>query len=168
MDNRLEQTAEAILTNLASALEAEGIVVPSRRYVAAGDIAHDFASTDCAEQFAITWGGSFQGLVAQGGNLTNAPILCAMPLTAQFTVVLLRCVPVINALGIPPSESELDASGKAILRDAMTLAAVAIDEHLAGSLDEMNCQLVGITQLAPVGPLGGVGGTTLTLLVGLT
>lgn len=166
VDTRLSVLASTLLDNLASAMETRGLDVPTRRYIAAGDLVHDFAGAKCAEQFSISWQGSFQGVLnIGGGTLINAPIQCAMPLTHQFLVLLLRCVPVQSASGAAPSATELDTSGMQILNDAMTMAAVTVDENVA-LLPSENYQ-IGITNLQPVGPLGGVGGTTMTVLVGV-
>lgn len=167
-DPRLRDTANAILDNLVDALTAAGIDVPERRFVTTGDVAHDFAAQKCAEAFVITWDGNFQGVPGQGaGNLTNAPINCAMPLTAQFTLALLRCVPVVKPSGQAPTAAELQASGEQLMLDAMTLPAVIIEEHLAGDLVPGGCTLLALGQMLPIGPLGGVGGVSVTLIVGL-
>lgn len=167
-DTRLRDAAQSILTNLATELTARGIDVPTRQYITTGGLAHDFAGQKCAEAFVITWDGLFQGLVSQGaGNLVNAPIRCAMPLTAQYTLALLRCVPMLKAGGKAPSESELQTSGEALMLDAMTLPAALIDLHLAAGLCDSDCDLVGIGQVQPIGPLGGVGGVAMTFSVTL-
>lgn len=166
VDTRLSVLAQTLLDNLASAMETEGLGVPTRRYVAAGDLVHDFAGAKCAEQFSISWQGSFQGLLNRGGgNLINAPIECAMPLTHQFLILLTRCVPVVSPTGTAPTAADLDASGQKILVDAMTMAAVTVDENV--SLLPSDSYRIAITNLQPVGPLGGVGGTTMTVLVGV-
>lgn len=167
-DSRLLDAAQSILDNLAADLTTRGIDVPERQFVTTGDIAHDFAGQKCAEAFIITWDGLLQGTVSQGaGNLVNAPILCAMPLTAQYTIALLRCVPVVKETGKPPTASELQASGEALMLDAMTLPASLIDLQTEGDLCDSGCSLVGIGQVQPIGPLGGVGGAAMTILVTL-
>lgn len=167
-DTRLLDAAESILANLGTELTNRGISIPEHSYVTTGAVAHDFTSQNCAEAFIITWDGLFQGVVSQSGNLVNAPIQCSMPLTAQFTIALLRCVPVVKATGKPPSETELQASGEALMLDAMTLPAALIDLALAGTMcDTDSCTLTGITSVQPVGPQGGVGGATMTIVVTL-
>lgn len=169
VDERLSTLADTLLDNLAVELEMEGLDVPSRRYVQAGDVAHDFAGQNCAEAFVITWNGSFQGVVGAGtGNLTNRPIVCSMPLVAQFTIALLRCVPVVrerNGRIVVPTAEELDANGKQILVDAMTMAKVLVDKNT--DLLPSEFYQIGISSLQPIGPLGGVGGTALTVVVGM-
>lgn len=166
-DTRLKDAANSILTNLAADLEARGIDVPERRFPTTGDVAHDFAGQRCADAFIITWNGTYQGIVSQGtGNLSNAPILCSMPLTAQFTVALLRCVPVVKPSGQAPTADELRASGETLMLDAMTLPVSVVDLQTEGGI-VTNGDLLGITTVQPIGPLGGVGGVALTLAVTL-
>lgn len=166
-DTRLAEIATNILDVMATELTARGIDVPTRRFRQHGDIAHDFAGQKCSEAFVITFDGLFQGVVDAGGNLTNAPIRCAMPLVAQFTLVLLRCVPVVKTNGKAPSAEEEDASAEVRLLDSMTMADVAIVAQTGDGLTGLECSLVGIGQVTSYGPLGGVGGTIMTFQVSL-
>lgn len=166
-DSRLLDVANTILTNLATALTTAGIDVPTKQIVTTGDLAHDFQAAKCAEQFSITWDGAFQGQVSQSGSLVNQAIRCSMPLVAQFSLALLRCVPVVKNRGTAPSDAELNASGEQLLIDAMTLPAVLIDTHVAGTLLDDACTLLGIVSLQSFGPQGGVGGVVLSIQVSL-
>jgi hypothetical protein len=140
-----------------------------RRYITTGDVAHDFAAQKCAESFVVSWGGSFQGVPGQGrSNLSGAPIVCAMPLTAQFTVALLRCVPTLKSRGHAPTVEDLQASGEALMLDAMTLPAVTINSYLNGDLMDRDRHSLGIVQMIAIGPQGGVGGVAMTIIVGMT
>lgn len=166
-DSRLRDAAQEILDNLAADLTVRGIDVPERQFITTGDIAHDFAGQRCAEAFVVTWNGSYQGIVSQEtGNLSDAPILCAMPLTAQFTIALLRCVPIVKPSGQAPTAAELQASGVALLLDAMTLPASVVDLQGEGAL-VTDADLLGISTVQPIGPDGGVGGVALSLVVTL-
>lgn len=166
-DTRIRDVARTILDSLATGLEAAGISVPEKRNLAAGDHAHDFTAGKCAEQLAVGWDGSYQGTVSPSGNLTNAAIKCAVPLTAQYTCILTRCVPTLDSRGRPPSAAELTVSAEEIMLDAMTIATVAVEKQIADSLTGIGCSLVGIGQLQAIGPLGGVGGVQMTLQVTL-
>lgn len=167
-DTRLLDAAESILDNVAADLAVRGINVPTdRMFVTTGDVAHDFAGSRCADALIVTFNGLFQGLVGQGtGNLSNAPIKCSMPLVGQFTIALLRCVPVVKESGAAPTTAELQASGETLLLDAMTLPVSIVELQLDGAL-VAGADDVGITTVQPIGPLGGVGGVALTLIVTL-
>lgn len=165
VDTRLVDIANYILAELTSRLTIAGIEVPERSYIHSGEIAHDFAGTDCVSAFVIAFGGMFQG--QPGAESGSAPMKCAVPLTAGFTVALLRCVHTLDSSGSAPSESQLQDDGVMILRDSMTLPAVIVDAHLDGDLVPIGCALVGIGDVQPVGPQGGVGGTTVDLVVSL-
>lgn len=168
-DSRLTDIAQTILDALISELEMAGITVPSRRYIHSGEVAHDFSSENCGEAFIVAWGGSSQGTVVEGqaAGILSQVIKCATPMSARFVIVLLRCVPTIDDDGNPPSATSLQESGEQVLADAMTLPAVAIDAHLRNELTGIGCSLAGISQVAPIGPFGAVGGTAMELFVGL-
>lgn len=166
-DSRLRDAAQEILDNLAADLTVRGIDVPERQFITTGDVAHDFEGQRCAEAFVVTWNGTFQGIVSQEtGNLSDAPILCSMPLTAQFTIALLRCVPIVKASGQAPTAAELQASGETLMLDAMTLPVSVVDLQGEGNL-VTDADLLGITAVQPIGPDGGVGGVALSLVVTL-
>lgn len=166
-DTRLRNAAQQLLARVAADLTARGIDVPTRRFITTGEIVHDFAGSECSEAFIVTWNGTFQGIVSQEtGNLSDAPILCAMPLTAQFTIALLRCVPVVKASGQAPTAADLQTSGVALMLDAMTLPVSVVDLQGKGELVD-RADLLGISAVQPIGPEGGVGGVALSLVVTL-
>lgn len=163
-DARLVTVANHILEVLAADLEAAGIDVPTRRYVTAGEVSHDFAGQRCAEQFAVSWALSFHGV--PGNDFSQQAIKCAVPLSAGFTVNLLRCVPNLSG-GKPPTPEDLTASGNQIMLDAMTLPVVIVEAHLQQELVEIGCSLVSMGSVSAYGPQGDVGGTIVELIVGL-
>lgn len=169
-DARLTTAANDLLDNLTAALTTAGINVPTRSYVHAGQIAHDFAGANCADAFIVAWDLNAQGQV----SVPAVPgfIKCSMPLAAQFTIALLRCVPVFKtgAGGKPlaPTEGELQASGEQIMDDAMTLCATIVDLAAARTLlSAGESNTIGIGSVAAYGPQGGVGGTIVTLFATL-
>lgn len=164
-DQRLVQVANHVLAELVDRLTIAGIDVPTRRYIHAGEIAHDFAGQDCVEALVVSWGGTFQGQPgAEGGA---SPMRCAVPTTASYTIALLRCVPTMDSMGNPPSAAQLQDSGEEILTDGMALAVAIIDAQLDGDLVPIPCSLVGLGDVSPVGPQGGVGGSVAQIVVGL-
>lgn len=160
-DTRIKDVAATILNAIVVGLEAEGIEVPTRRYTHDGEVAHDFADEDCASALIVTWTGTFQATGA------GTAIQCAVPLQAQFGIALLRCVPTFVEDSQPPSAADLQAAADVIHLDAMTLPKVIIDAHLAKELTGIEAGLMGISSVLPVGPLGGVGGTQMQIVVSL-
>jgi hypothetical protein len=168
-DERLKDIAQSILDTLSDALTTAGIDVPTRQYIHSGQIAQDLVGENCGDALVVGWNGMSQ--MASDATVTpiGPTIKCAVPLVAQFTVALIRCVPTLKDTESDPfpTAAELQASGEAILTDALTLPAVAIDEQLAGMLTGLQCSLVGIGNVLPIGPFGAVGGTSLVLVVSL-
>lgn len=167
-DTRLLDAVSHVFDTLVDALTVAGIDVPAHRYIHAGEIAHDLVGEKCAEAFIVSWEANFQGQIGfTGGGVPEAAIRCAMPMSAQLTVVLLRCVPVLTSAGRPPTAASLDASATQILTDAWTLAAVTIDSTLASDLLTQHIDLVGIGNVSAVGPQGGVGGSAMSLMMSI-
>lgn len=166
-DSRLVAIANDLLTNVAQGLADEGINVPPRQYIHSGDVAADFEGTNCADALIVTWVASFQGQPGQAQAAT--PIKCSVPLSAGYTVFLLRCVPTLSASGQPPTVAALQGSGEEILTDAMTLPKVIIDLQLSDDLLDSipGCSLVGIGNVVAFGPEGGVGGSSVDIVIGL-
>jgi hypothetical protein len=160
-DERLVVAANHIYDTLIGELQAEGIPVPERRFVHVGLIAHDYAGTDCAEFFTLSWTNTFQGHL---GGATEQAIRCTMPLTAQFTVALIRCAPTLSRSGKAPTEAQLHTFAETLMRDAWTLPAVVISSTVQGTLRQNRIDLVGIAGVQSFGPQGGVAGTELTML----
>lgn len=167
-DTRILDIATSLLDNLVAGLTDEGIDVPSRQYIHSGEIAYDFVDDDCSEAFVVSFQGILQGTGATtAAYIPGTPIKCAVPLVAQYIVVLLRCVPVITDDGPPPTPADLTAAAQEILTDSMTLPNVAINKDLQGALTEQMCNLKGMGDVVAIGPNGGIGGTQLTLYVEL-
>lgn len=167
-DTRLVRIANAVLESVATNLTLDGISVPERQYIHAGDIAHDFAGDDCASALVVSWNGFVQG----GGNATipGTVIKCAVPLVASFSVALLRCVPTLTeSLGnmYAPAVEDLQASAEQILQDANSMVSNIVQAGLNGDLSEVGCGLQSLGTILPVGPFGGVGGSILTLFVNI-
>lgn len=170
-DTRLLDLADLLLDNLVAELSTAGIEVPSRQYRHVGEVAHDLVSADCASAFVVSYAGTFQGTFAPNtgqGALLQSAFKCMVPLTARFSIVLLRCVPTLSPNETAPSVARLMTSSEEILLDAMTLPAVIIDSHLQGVLLESNCKLVGLSEVRPIGPFGAAGGCVVDIFVELT
>lgn len=168
VDTRLADTASELLDNLATALTNEGLDVPERQYVHAGQVSYDFTGRNCTDLFVVSWMISAQGEIGVG---IPPVIKCAVPMSARFDIHLIRCVPTLRqTAGKPifPSAEDLHASGEQIMTDAMTLAKVIVAEATAKTLfSGKEFLTVGIGQVTPYGPQGGAGGTVVTLFANL-
>lgn len=164
-DTRLKDVAHSLFDNIISGLESEGVDVPTRRYTHNGNWAADLAGEDCASAFIVAWTGLLPGLPP--AEVAGTAIKCSVPLTASYQIVLLRCVPIVDARGNAPTPTQLIASGDEIQLDGMTLPRVVVDKQLQGALTDIQCGLVGIIGVNPYGPEGGVGGTIVDILVSL-
>lgn len=127
----------------------------------------DFTEENCADAFIVTFQGFLQG--QQSAQTTNPipglVIKCAVPLVAQFDVILLRCVPSLATGQIAPSAAQLNDAGTDLLTDAMTLTKILIDDGLAGDLISGPCSIQAIGSVLPLGPDGGVGGNLINFFV---
>lgn len=166
-DGRLYTIGKSILDVLSTQLAAAGIDVPERRYVHSGQVAIDFAGTNCAEEFVVTFLQMYSGEPGVGGQTISKPVSGGVPLTAVYGVILTRCVPVQNARGIPPDHNDLDASGSQILHDTMSIAHIIADQERMRTLVPDPASLVGFGIVTPYGPEGGVGGSVTQLYVSL-
>lgn len=156
-DDRLLVFANTLLDELVTELTTAGITVPAHRYIHSGEVAHDFTAEDCADALVVTFDGILEGQPNQVGNpLPGTTIKCAVPLVAQFTVALLRCVPALQEDGDAPTAEELEESASSLLLDAMELANAVVNIYLGSS-----CNLRSIGVLQPVGPQGAAGGHTM-------
>lgn len=167
-DARLRDAAQEILDNLATELTAQGIDVPSHRYIHSGLIAHDFVGANCADIFVVSWVTSSQGELGADGFGALNPIRCLMPLNHTFNIALLRCVPVVKTSGVPPTAAELNTAGITLLLDAMTLPVAIVDLQGSRALFTSEHAEAAIAQVSAVGPQGGVGGVVVSLAVSLT
>lgn len=165
-DTRLVDAGQHILDTLVDGLTAEGIVVPERRFLHTGEIAYDFVGTNCGEAFIVSWAAAFQGGLGEGGEGVN-PIRCSMPLSAQFTIALLRCVPTVNSQGKAPTAEALDASGENLMIEAWTLNKVIVEKAVDKTLIQLPIVDAAIGGSLPVGPDAALGGVTVQLFVGI-
>lgn len=164
VDTRLVDAAQHILETLADGLTDAGISVPDRQYVHTGQIAYDLAGASCAEAFVVSWQASFPGSLGSEADDINV-IRCSMPLSVQFSVELLRCVPTLTPK--VPTAAALDAAGGSLMEDAWTLNRVIVDKTIDGTLRQLPIAQVALGGSSAIGPGGGVGGVAVTLLVGI-
>lgn len=166
-DDRLVTIASELVTNLSDGLTNAGLTVPSRAYIHSGNWVADFTEENCADAFIVSFQGFLQGQQSSASTnpLPGLVIKCAVPLVAQFDVILLRCVPSLTTDAVMPSTAALNQAGTDLLIDAMTLTKILIDDGLAGDLISGPCSIKAIGAVLPVGPEGGVGGNLVNFYV---
>lgn len=82
---------------------------------------------------------------------------------AGVTVAVVRCVPVLDESGNPPTVAAVEASAAVVLAD-LSLVVAAVTTWAAGTTA---CRYVNLGRAVPIGPDGGVGGVTCPLTVTL-
>lgn len=106
--------AAAVLAHVRDALEAAGSAPITTELVAAGQIAFD----DCCGTLVV-----MPELIQESGYPFPSPrdprLPCDVPMIqVDLLVLLVRCVPVLNDNGEPPTAEEQEAAFQAILGDA--------------------------------------------------
>ena len=157
----LATLASDILTALVAELVADGISVPARRYVHAGEVAWD------CEQFVVSLKAMRPTMPGGAEVLPTGPGGCVVLRSAVFEVSLIRCAPVPFEDGTPPNLAALNTWGLGRNDDALSLMRGVARAHNAGSFGEV-CSQVRIEEVNSLGPDGGFGGVAVTIAVQLT
>lgn len=144
--------AEACLTAVSDYFATLSIALPDRSYVHVGQVAFD------CDQLVATFRRATMGLP---GSPDPNPQRCVGVKTGEFSVFLVRCVPVAADDGQPPSAASLDAAGAALAADAEALIRAIVVGYAAGMLHE--CDSLKITGLETIGPEGGYTGLELRM-----
>lgn len=161
-NTKIYDLASSVLASVASRMTAAGDPPPDRRYVHAGEVAFD-----CEELVvsATVLDHAFPGESPQMH-------VCAPPRHVVFEVWLIRCAPVQDDHGNPPSVAELDAAAAQVLTDMWVLPLVLYDgliEHDWGGIANCEacdaCDSVLFSSVEAVGPEGAFGGVKATLAV---
>lgn len=147
----LGDLAETLLATVASTLEAAGRPL-QRSYVSHGPPAWDGCGTDQATVHLqpLTFRSSGSGRQMQ------------TQLRAGLTVQMVRCVPVPDDQGTPPTEAQLGDSARALIDDLARVVYAVADGTVFAS-----CAAVSYGEAAPLGPLGGMAGWTWPITVTL-
>lgn len=122
--------AAAILAHVKDALLAAESAPITTEFVAAGQIAFD----DCCGTLVV-----MPELVQESGYPFPSPrdprLPCPQPMIqVDVLVLLVRCVPVLDDSGNPPTAAEQDAAFQAILRDAAIVwNALVVDTAVLGA-----------------------------------
>ena len=160
----LPAVAEKILSLFTAELTAQGVTVPSRRYVTPGGLIP--WDTD---QLTVSLMSVDQGQPGIGDTTTMIPQ--AVVFYASYSVNLIRAIPVVNTEGFAgtqlPTAAELDESGQQLQTDAGALLLAAAAIHIGYTLTDPGQGFV-IGPLQPVGPEGGLAGSRLMLTISLS
>jgi hypothetical protein len=135
---------------------AEGAPLPTRRYVAPG--VPSAVAWDC-EQLTVSLAGVGWGPAIDSSPVSprgGTPTSVSSVRHAMFMVSLVRCTPVPNAKGTPPSAADLQASGDQFMLDAglLSQALVRWRSKTAGQLPEDGHSMVQLGVIEPAGPSG--------------
>lgn len=157
--SQLADAARAVLGLAVALLDDAGYPAPSRRYLAPGRV----TTLPGCEAIAVVGSRAYPG--TPGLEQRTPPRGCFLPTSAQFDVVLHRCVPTVGDDGGLPDAAVLDAAGEALLEQGWVL--------LRGMQAILGRQPAPGRPVGVAGPLeqlrpeGGVGGWSLTVTVQL-
>lgn len=147
----LGETAQQILATFAAQLEAQGVTLPERQYVAPGAL----VPWD-GEQLVVNLQQIQQGQPGAPFLATPQPA-SATVLAAQWAVSLVRPAPMIESEPLQqiPSAEDIGVAGSEGMLDAAQLVLAAVAIHAAHSLTGPG-QGFAIDGCSPLGPEGGL------------
>lgn len=143
-DTRLADLAQAMLDAIVARYQVNGLELPKRRYIHAGEVAYD------GEQLVVTLDSTHPGMP---GNETPVAAFNGGPftLTARLDVHLLRCAPQPTGQQAAPTADALAAAGREALIDSREcVKALTSSQHTLTPL----CQLFAFAGGRFVGPEG--------------
>lgn len=136
--------ADALLDAMVARFQTHGRPLPDYRFVTAGQVAYD------CELFAVSYIGLSHAIPGQSAVVIKGPV----PRHVIFQMHLVRCVPIPNAQGTPPTADELNGSATEVARDALILGREPVKAY-ADSDFSSHCDSVILTGQDTVGPEGG-------------
>lgn len=151
-DASLYALAAAVLDVVHARLTLDDLDPPDRRYVSAGQPAHDLAEGDCSEQLTV----QVTRVFSTSGSVTvetPGPVRDPGQMTVEVSIQVVRCAPTLDDLGGAPGAVVEEAAARMVLVDA-----AAVDAALtAATGDELpGCSSVAVMEWRPGGPQGGV------------
>ncbi len=160
----LPGAATRILATFTTHLEALGVDVPERRYVAPGTL----IPWD-GEQLVVNLQQIQQG--QPGAEIGTTYVPQATNLQAQFSVSIVRPVPALNADGplvaMIPDSTQIGEAGTVFMSDAAALVRAALEIHTAYALTGPGEGFV-IGPCIPLGPEGGHVGYRMLITLSLS
>lgn len=148
--------AQELLTAAASML---GATAPDRQYVTVGQPT-DVVWDGCDQLVVVVSSlNPSSGLFSQPGQVKGVVI----PLLS-LAVEVVRCFPMMDESGNPPSEADLNSAAETLLIDQKNLFCGITDEIRAGSLfSDTHCDHDRLLSVEMVGPSGGMASVRATL-----
>lgn len=145
---------DAVVSHFEASAHADDVDLPDRRYVCAGDPLA--VPWDCA-QLTVAMQGVTTGAAVDARPLSprsGTPSGVALVRSVTYVVSLVRCVPVQDDVGNPPSVARMETAGRTFARDMGLLSQAVVE--LASQLREglPVGQTVQAGEVAPVGPDG--------------
>ena len=142
--------ASRLLADVVSGLSEGPTPVPTRRGVTVGQVPWGVCDQLWVSigRAAVTNNPPVEGTVDSQGQCAAAFFL------GTLTVALIRCFPVVDAAGNPPSPAAVGAVAQAIAADEQTLAAV-VPCALADQVAEYLLADYTFTSIEMIGPEGG-------------
>lgn len=156
----ISDVAQALLDCVCADLADGECGCPCWAFIANGAVAWDHCCDDGQLWVSVD-------RVYPYGIFPSAPtsrIACAQPIAVDYTIGILRCAPVSDDQGNPPTPEQLTASGIQVTNDMYTIMNSVIC-----CLDNMGQRrLFTIAGTRPLGPSGGCVGSALTVTVAVT
>ena len=153
----LPDTANAILATFVAQLEAQGVPVPERQYVHAGQEA-----VWDGDQFTVGLVDVRQG---QPGQPSGVAMNLAIHFVAEWRIMLVRAAPVAQdgpIAVVMPSDGDLAASGVEAMEDVAALMKAASQVYQQFLITNPGEGFV-VSGCKPVGEQGGLMGTELLI-----
>lgn len=158
---RIYGIARATLDCVAAGLTTAGgdHMPPTRQYVADGNL----VAWDC-EQLCVSVEDT-HSIVGNPAAESQDPDLAMAMRAATIGIWLVRCCPMMDDDGEPPTADAIDASAQVVLADPQIMVDALWNAQQAGQL--ATCRGLAFQRWTAVGPQGGLTGGVLRIAVAL-
>jgi hypothetical protein len=154
---RLAELGQTVLEAIVQAFVDAGVTPPTAQYRWG-----ELPAVDC-EQITVSFIRLYTGTEAANISQIGPTIEANTSFIAQFDVYVVRCVPIPDDSGKPPSATNQDAAGAELMTDAWVLGRGIINRKKQG--DFADCDVVTIGQVEALAASGGFGGNVMTITV---
>lgn len=147
----INEIAYSLLSTIEDAFVDASIALPERRYIHSGEVAFD-----CDDGLLVVSSRRvFSG--TPGDELLYIPRNCPWTQSVEFDIYLMRCVPVQDKQGTPPSKDRLNAAAEVDNNDILILRSAIISAFKQKILGDI-CDKMALFDAVGVGPQGALGG----------